>query len=187
VELVTGLLFFAGVAGLGPTLAAFKFCVFATILVALVFMDFEERILADEFTLGGTAAGIALAWLVPLPPAFIVFFLPLETDPHLASVAESVFAAFAVSGMLWLMGEMYRRVRGREGLGFGDVKMVACMGAFLGLGSTLMALIIGSVVGSVTGILYIWLHRKDAATYELPFGSFLGIAGLAVVVWEVWK
>ena len=182
VELLTGVLFFAGAAGLGMTMQALRFCVFAAIMVALIFMDFEERILADEFTLGGSVAGIVLAWFAPLPPAFVVLFLPPDMDLRLVSLAESAFAAIGLSGMLWLIGETYRRIRGREGLGFGDVKMVACIGAFLGLGPALMALIVGSVLGSVTGVLYIWLHRKDAATYELPFGSFLGIAALAIAL-----
>jgi leader peptidase (prepilin peptidase)/N-methyltransferase len=187
VELITGILFFAGVAALGPTLAAFKFCAFATVLVALIFMDFEERILADEFTLGGTAVGIVLAWFVPVPPAIIAFLLPPQTSEQVVSIAESAFAAVALSGMLWLIGEIYRRLRRREGLGLGDVKMVACMGAFLGLGPALMALIVGSVLGSVMGVLYIWLTEKDAASYELPFGSFLGIGGLAMAISELWK
>ena len=67
-------------------------------------------------------------------------------------------------------------------MGLGDVKMVACMGAFLGLAPTLMTVILGSVLGSVAGGLYIWFRKQDASTYQLPFGSFLGIAALATAV-----
>jgi len=65
-------------------------------------------------------------------------------------------------------------------LGLGDVKMVAMLGAFLGLQGVLLTLIIGSVLGAVVGVCYIFLTGKDAATYELPFGFFLGVGGLAV-------
>jgi prepilin signal peptidase PulO-like enzyme (type II secretory pathway) len=57
------------------------------------------------------------------------------------------------------------------------------VGAFLGLQATLLTLLTGSIVGSVVSLLYIWIARKDAATYELPFGSFLGAAALAVAIW----
>lgn len=182
VEFLTGVLFFIGVLGYGWTAAGLRFCVFAAILVALIFMDLEERILADEFTIGGMAVGLVLAWFAPLPPDFVSLFLPPDLDQRIISLAEAAFAAIGLSAMLWLIGEVYRRVRKKEGLGFGDVKMVGCMGAFLGLGPTLIAVITGSVLGSVIGILYIWLRRKDASTYELPFGSFLGIAGLIVAL-----
>jgi leader peptidase (prepilin peptidase)/N-methyltransferase len=75
---------------------------------------------------------------------------------------------------------VYFRVRKREGLGFGDVKMVAMIGAFLGLHGALLTVILGSVLGSVLGLLYIFAARKDASSYELPFGTFLGAAALAV-------
>lgn len=186
VEILTAALFFTGVLMLGPTLAAFKFCLFAAIMVALIFMDFEERILADEFTLGGAVAGVILAWFVPLPSSLFAFLLPPDWDQRWYSVAESVTGGIGLSVMLWTIGELYRRVRGREGLGFGDVKMLACMGAFLGLAPTLLTVILGSVLGSLTGVFYIWLSKKDAATYELPFGSFLGIAALVMALAGLW-
>jgi leader peptidase (prepilin peptidase)/N-methyltransferase len=93
---------------------------------------------------------------------------------------ESACGGLMLAGLLWLIGALYHRVRGREGLGFGDVKMVACIGAFLGLGPALLTVALGSVLGSVFGLLYIRLARKDPAVYELPFGSFLGVAALTV-------
>jgi leader peptidase (prepilin peptidase) / N-methyltransferase len=182
VELLTGVLFSAGVLLAGPTLAGVKFCLFAALMVGLIFMDFDERILADEFTLGGAVAGVILAWWVLLPPGFIALFLPYDSDRRWISVAESLSGGAGLAGMLWGIGELYRRVRKREGLGFGDVKMVACIGAFLGPGPALLTVILGSVLGSLAGIAYIWLSGKDASTYELPFGSFLGIAALALAL-----
>ena len=77
------------------------------------------------------------------------------------------------------MGSLYERIRGREGLGFGDVKMVAVMGAFLGLETSMMAVLGASAVGAVLGGLWIVLRGKKASDEHLPFGSFLGVAALA--------
>ena len=68
--------------------------------------------------------------------------------------------------------------RSREGLGFGDVKLIAMVGAFLGMRNALAAFFIGSLSGSILGYAYIKFTRKDASTYELPFGTFLGLAAL---------
>ena len=76
VELATGILFFFFVLWLGPTLEALKMCVYAAIQIALIAMDFEERILADEFTLGGILAGLLFAAFVPMPPGLVQLMLP---------------------------------------------------------------------------------------------------------------
>jgi leader peptidase (prepilin peptidase)/N-methyltransferase len=94
------------------------------------------------------------------------------------SVAESAFSAVFVSSMLWAFGALYQKIRHKEGLGLGDVKMVGMMGAFFGLQGALFTTIIGSVLGSVVGIIYIYAARKEAASYELPFGSFLAFAAI---------
>lgn len=182
VELLTGMLFFVGVFALGPTPEAAKFCAFAAIQLALVFTDFEERILPDEFTLGGTVLGLLFAVFVPIHGGILEFFLPDAWGPRLKSLAEAGFGALFLSGMLWSIAVMYEKLRGREGLGFGDVKMVACIGTFLGLGLGLMTVVLGSILGSIVGLSFIWLSKKDAATYELPFGSFLAFAALVVAL-----
>jgi leader peptidase (prepilin peptidase)/N-methyltransferase len=183
VELVTGILFFFGGLLLGPTLVALKFCIFAAIQVALIFTDFEERILPDEFTLGGTAIGVVLAGIIPMAPGFMSFFLPPTFSRPVISIIESIAGALFTSGVLWAFGALYEKIRHREGLGLGDVKMVMMIGSFFGVQATLLTLICGSVLGSVVGLLYIFLTRKDASSYELPFGSFLGIAALGVALY----
>ncbi|MDP9170429.1 MAG: A24 family peptidase, partial [Acidobacteriota bacterium] len=79
-------------------------------------------------------------------------------------------------------GWIFEKVRKKEGLGFGDVKMIAMIGAFLGIGGTLLTVVFASILGSVTGLIYIKATSKDAATYQLPFGSFLGVAALIAAV-----
>jgi leader peptidase (prepilin peptidase) / N-methyltransferase len=181
VELLTGAAFFFAVRALGLSGAALKFCAFAALLIGLVFSDLEERILPDEFTLGGTALGIVFAFFVPMKPGIMGLFLfAVRPSQTALSVLESVFAAVFCAGTLWLVGVIYQKLRHREGLGLGDVKMVAMIGAFLGIQYSLMTLIVGSLLGAIVGLCYIWFTGKDASTYELPFGAFLGAAALAV-------
>jgi leader peptidase (prepilin peptidase)/N-methyltransferase len=184
VEFATGALFVGFVLWLGPTVEALKYCIFAAIQVALIAMDFEERILADEFTLGGIAIGLLFAAFLPMPPGFFALYYSESWSARVVSLAESAFGAGLLSSVLWSIGALYHRLRGREGLGFGDVKMVGMIGAFLGLGPALLTVVVGSVLGTVCGITYILLRGENAATYELPFGSFLGAGALAVAVWS---
>src|SRR5258706_7775637 len=101
VELATAGAFALCVAALGPTLAALKFSIFSAILITLIASDFEERILPDEFTLGGMVIGIALAAFVPLGPEFAYLLLPASAGPAWRSVGESVFGAAFASGSIW--------------------------------------------------------------------------------------
>ena len=178
VELLTALLFFLFVWQLGPSLAALKMCVFAAILVALIFSDLEERILPDELTLGGIAVGLAFAFFVPVPASVAQLFF----SGRAGSVAEAAIGAIVPTSILWFAGWLYQRVRHREGLGFGDIKLIAMVGSFLGLSGALLTLVVGSLTGSIIGYAYIKLQGKDPATYELPFGTFLGAAALAIAV-----
>lgn len=183
VEFLTAACFFAAVWIAGMNGVAVKQCIFSALIIALIFSDLEERILPDEFTIGGTVLGFVLATLIPSEYALWRFLLPSVRNPRLLSFVGSAFAALFSSGMLWLVGFVYQKVRHREGLGLGDVKMIAMIGAFLGLEGVLITLMLGSVVGAVIGLGFILIARKDASTYELPFGSFLGIAALAVSFW----
>ena len=86
------------------------------------------------------------------------------------------------AGFLWIGGFIFEKLRHKEGLGLGDVKMMAMVGAFLGLRATLLTVILGSVAGSVIGLAYIHITKKDASSYELPFGTFLGFARMVVAL-----
>jgi leader peptidase (prepilin peptidase) / N-methyltransferase len=205
VELLTGALFFAFTLLLGPSLAAIKMCVFSALLIGLIFSDLEQRILPDEFTLGGLALGLIFAFFVPVPDSTaqaIFSLLGADLEGRPGSVAEAAFGAAFPALCLWLVGWIYQKIRHREGLGLGDVKLIAMAGSFLGLYGALLTLILGSLSGSILGLAYIirrcacaWpvaggsprrkfaaitrLARKDMSTYQLPFGSFLGAAALA--------
>ena len=183
VELLTGIFFFAAVYLRGLTGPAIHFAVFAAIIVELVFSDLEERILPDEFTLGGAALGIVFAALWPSGFGLLQFFFWSAHQPRLLAAADALLSALFCSGTLWLVGAIYQKLRHREGLGLGDVKMFATVGAFLGLSYALMGFFVGSVLGSVIGLSYILIARKDASSYPLPFGTFLGVGAIGVAFW----
>ncbi len=185
VEAITGLLFFFFVWTLGPTAAAVKMCVFSAIMVALMFCDLEKRLLPDELTLGGTLVGFAFSVFVRVPDitsVAIISILGGNVVGRWQSLTESAGGALLPAFFLFGGGWLYEKVRHREGLGLGDVKLIAMVGSFLGLQSALATLILGSVAGSILGYGYIKATGKDASTYPLPFGTFLGVAGLGVAL-----
>lgn len=181
VEFLTAALFCFAVWKFGLTLVALKLCVFGAILIALLFTDIEERILPDEFTLGGIVAGLIFSWFVLLPPGLVAFFTE-SPDPRLNSLGESALGAAFPTLCMFVLGYLYQKLRKREGLGLGDVKMVAMIGSFQGLMQGVLSLMIGSVLGSVIGLIFMFAAKKDMQTYELPFGTFLGIGALAVAL-----
>ena len=188
VELGTGLLFASIVWSLGVTPVAAKMCVFTAMLVALTFSDLEKRLLPDELTLGGAIIGLAFAFFVPVPDFTAQAVLGLMgfqiVDGTVTkSLLEAAFGSLLPALFLYGGGWVYEKVRHREGLGLGDVKLIIMVGAFLGLRGALLTMILGSATGSILGYGYIKATHKDAATYELPFGTFLGLAGLVIALW----
>lgn len=183
VEAATAALFcLAGILW-GPSLEAVKLSTFFFLLVGLIASDLETRILPDEFTLGGLLAGLAATAAAPFDNS-LLRLLWTEANPRFVSLAEAAFSAMTAGGVLWLVGVVYERVRHREGLGFGDVKMVAMIGAFLGLQKTLLVVLLGCLAGTVLGMVYILVARKNFSTYQLPFGSFLGVAAAIVALFN---
>ncbi len=177
VEFTTAVLFAATAAEYGWAIVALKWCVFEAILVALFWTDLEERILPDELTLGGTAAGLICAIFVPVPSVLADLMIPAARQP-LRSLLNCGIGAVILAGPIWALGALYSRFRKREGLGFGDVKLLILIGVFLGLEHGLTALLIGAVGGTLLGLTYILIARKSASTYELPFGTFLCAGGI---------
>src|SRR5580692_8362542 len=184
VELLTALLFWACYFAFGLTTEALKWSIFSALIIVLVFTDMRERILPDVVTYSGFVVGLLLS-LVTTPSDGTALWLArriFEFPPPVPvlSLGDALLGAAFGSGLLWLVAEVYFRLRGREGMGFGDVKMMLMAGAFLGLKRTLLTIFTGSVLGSILGIIVIVARRKDS-DYELPFGTFLGMDALLVV------
>ncbi len=185
VELLNGL-FYAFIFwrhGIDPL--GWKLALFVSMMLVLVVTDWREYILPDELTIGGLIIGWAISPFVHLDGGasrLLLLILEEEFPPGVVSVLESLAASLLIAGFLFLLGEAYYRLRHVEGLGFGDVKMVAMIGAFWGFGDTLLTLIIGSVFGSVVGVAMVLLARKGW-NQALPFGAYLGATAIAVALW----
>lgn len=185
VELLTAVSFAWFVAQYGLSVEAAKYCVFAAMLIGLIFSDLDTLLLPDEFTIGGFFIGLAFSPFVKVPDstfAIIVDIAGFHMGPRLASFAEAAFGGIFPAAVLWLLGWLFEKLRHKEGLGFGDVKMIGMIGAFLGIRGALFTVCVGSVLGVVIGLSWIKLTKQDASTYPLPLGTFLGIASLIAAV-----
>ena len=184
VELLTGLLFVACYFAFGLTVDALKWATFSALLVVLTITDLRERILPDVVNFFGVGVGLLFSFFTKPTDGTALWIANRLFDfpppQPVLSFADAVLGAAVGSGLLWVVAEGYFRLRGREGMGLGDVKMMAAVGVFLGLKRTLMTILAGSLLGSVIGILLISLSKKDR-NYELPFGTFLGAGGLLVL------
>jgi leader peptidase (prepilin peptidase)/N-methyltransferase len=216
VEILTGLLFLACYARFGLTLAALKYCTFAFLLLGLIFTDAETKLLPDRMTLPGLGAGIVFSVLVPVND-IATRLLPEVMDlpqgqasafSRVLSLTDAVLGAAVGASFIYGVGMVYLKARGVEGMGFGDVKLMAMVGAFLGVKLTVFTLFAGSIVGSIAGlstVLLVWMKRtrrrmlrnheprraawqrawKSARMvyryYEMPFGVFLGAMALLAV------
>jgi leader peptidase (prepilin peptidase)/N-methyltransferase len=158
IEVITGLLFLGAFLMFAPPML-YQRLLFACAMVVLFVIDLEHRILPDAITLPGIAAGFLFSLF--MPPGWL----------------DSLIGLLIGGGSLWLMGEIYFRIRHEEGMGFGDVKMLAMIGAFLGWKLMLLTLILSSFIGSVVGLGMIALKRGDMK-YALPFGTFLAVGAL---------
>jgi leader peptidase (prepilin peptidase) / N-methyltransferase len=164
VEAVTAVLFALHFWELGwqPLLAVRL--AFAAAMVVLFMIDLEHQILPNVITLPGVLVGLAASAVLP---------------PGLLSAALGVAVG---GGVLWTVSEAYYRWRGVEGLGMGDVKMLAMIGAFLGWPLTLLTLVLASLAGAVVGLSLIAAGRGDRQL-KLPFGTFLAAGAVVSGLW----
>jgi leader peptidase (prepilin peptidase)/N-methyltransferase len=189
---------------------ALKLCVLSFLLIGLIFTDAETKLLPDLLTKPGIGLGLIFSALVPLEgPAH--HFLPTVDNWRILSIINSIAGMVLGAAFIWGVALLYEAVRGVEGMGRGDVKLMALIGAFLGVELTLVVLLVGSVIGSIFGvflILWVWVkrvvrrrrsHTAEAMgvsrsrawnsailiyrNFEIPFGVFLGAAALITAFW----
>ncbi|HEY7099473.1 MAG TPA: prepilin peptidase [Terriglobales bacterium] len=213
IELLTGAIFLACYAYFGWTLAMLKYCTLGFLLLGLIFTDAETQLLPDKLTLTGLSLGLSFSLLVPvndlasqLLPG--VISLPVSSDIwwRFLSLIDAVLGAIVGASFIYGAGAIYLRARGVEGMGFGDVKLMAMIGAFLGIKLTIFTIFTASIAGSLFGVstvLTVWLKRtrrrvirfhepiseaRKHATrsavialrhHQMPFGVFLG--GMAMI------
>lgn len=172
VELLTaGLALAVLAAGFEPRLAILMFALGAALLV-VTFIDIDHRIIPDAITLPSILVGPAAAFVLD----------------HI-SVTDSLAGIVVGGGILWLVATLYEKLRGREGMGMGDVKLLAMIGGMLGLQGALFTLLLSSVAGATAGLVLVAAKRTRLDT-EMPFGPFLALGalvymfyGTALVAW----
>lgn len=179
VELLTCLSFFLCAARWDAGAPTFLNSAFLAVVIILVFVDFHHQILPNVLTLPGTLAGIFLSpfqdqslFRDTLTVNLASAFSPGNPDRFLPW-AGSIFGAAMSAGLLYLVAFTYQLVRKKQGLGMGDVKMMAMVGAFLGWRLALLTVFAGSFIGSIAGVMLIVFRGKNMQT-KLPFGTFLG-------------
>ena len=163
VEVVTAGVFVAGYCFYGATLLLAARLLFACAMIVLFMIDLEHQILPNVITLPGIVVGFVLSFM--LPPGWW----------------SSLIGILAGGGVLFAVMEGYARARGHEGLGMGDVKMLAMIGAFLGWPLMLLTLVLASFAGSIVGVGMMAAQRGGMKT-ALPFGTFLAIGALVAAV-----
>jgi leader peptidase (prepilin peptidase)/N-methyltransferase len=211
IELSTGLLFLACYWYFGWTLSTLKYCAFSFLVLGLIFTDADTKLLPDKLTLPGLALGIAFSLIVPvndLASQFLTADVNLPFSDAITfrmwSLTDSLLGAAVGASFIYGAGAIYLRWRGTEGMGFGDVKLMAMVGAFLGMKLTVLTIFAASLAGSMFGlttVLFVWLKRTrrfarklaDAhaarqrawqsaqlvyRSFQMPFGVFLGSVAL---------
>lgn len=174
VEAIAGVFASALFFKFGPTPAFFIYSVFIAALIVITFIDIDHQIIPDVISLPGIPLGIIAS-----------FFLPS------VGVVDSVIGAIAGGGLLFGIAAAYYYSTGKEGMGGGDVKLLAMIGAFTGWRGVLMTVLAGSVSGAVLGGILMLVHGKGGK-HPIPFGPFLAagavvyvFAGEALIEWYI--
>lgn len=165
VEAITALLSLVVAYKLGATEQALLYIAITWALVALTFIDIDHMLLPDQITL-------PLVWL-----ALIAAVLGYTVTP-----ADAIIGAACGYLSLWSVFWLFKLLTGKEGMGYGDFKLLAVFGALLGWQSLLTIILLSSVVGAIIGIALLTIQGKDKAT-PIPFGPYLAIAGWITMLW----
>jgi leader peptidase (prepilin peptidase)/N-methyltransferase len=167
IEAATALLWLSAAIRFGPTLDALHSAVFLTIILGIAMTDAREMVIPDQFSLGGTAIGLAIA----AAPGGMPF------------TASLIGAAGSYLG-LWLLKLGAEKAFRKPALGVGDIHMMAMVGAFLGLAGATLTILLGSVLGLLIGLPYLWRrNRLQAMGSYLPLGTFLAMGAAIAHTW----
>lgn len=164
VEVLTGVVFAAHGFMFEPGVLLVARLVLASLVIALFFIDLEHQLLPDALTLPGIAVGLIAS--VFAPPGI---------------VASAVGAALG-AGILLAIRWTWKRATGVDGMGLGDVKMLAMVGAFLGWQAVWLVLLFASLAGAIIGVT-LAMSGRGSMKSKLPFGTFLAIAALFASFW----
>ena len=169
VELLTGLVFAVCAWKFGVTWTALAAMVFSAYLIAMIFIDADTQLLPDQLTL-------------PLMWGGIVFHLAaylLQADWGITTLVDSLLGAIVGYMSLWSIFQLFKLVTGKEGMGYGDFKLLAALGAWLGISVLPIIIIMSAVVGLIFALI-----MKVAKNQPMPFGPYLAISGWIVLVFS---
>ena len=164
VEVITALTFLSGYLLYGISAIGAVRVLFACALIVLFVTDLQHKILPNVITVPGIVVGFVLSLF--LPPGW----------------RDSLIGIAIGGGTLFAIAEAYYRLRGLEGLGMGDVKLLGMIGAFLGWKLVLLTLVFASFAGSIAGVILI-ASGRGSMKYALPFGTYLAVAALVAAIW----
>ena len=170
VEAFTGAASVCVAAILGPTFATAAGLVFTWFLIAMSLIDFDTQFLPDRMTL-------PLMWI-----GLLLNVVPTGTAPPFTNLEASVIGAAAGYMSLWSINYLFAVIRGRQGMGGGDFKLLAAIGAWLGWQMLLPVVVLASAVGAVVGVGLIAL-RNHAPAKPIPFGPYLAGGGWIALLW----
>jgi leader peptidase (prepilin peptidase)/N-methyltransferase len=177
VEVLTGLLFAGLIWRNGMGLSTLTMAIFCLALVVVTFIDLDHRIIPDVISLPGTVLGLAASLL-----------------PGFPRPVDSLIGAAAGGGFLFLILFTYEKIMKDEGMGMGDVKLVAMIGAFLGWQALPVTVLVASLAGTVTGIGFAVAKGEPVRKFPVPFGPFLALGsvvhiffGVEVILWYLGK
>jgi leader peptidase (prepilin peptidase)/N-methyltransferase len=137
------------------------------------FVDFEHMIIPDRVTIGGMISGILLSILVPA--------LHLQTTFY-GSLGSSLIGAIAGFGMLWLVAVLGKLIFKKDAMGFGDVKLMGAIGAYLGWIAVIFTVMISSLFGAIVGVSLVAIGKKDMQS-RIPYGPYIALAALIWILW----
>ncbi len=185
VELLTAVLFVLVYWQIGFNLFLPVALIFAASMIALIFIDAENMILPNVITYPLLVFALLVRLIFPI---FVSasYFSDLQISPlnqmdypaWLVSLIGAVLGALVGGGSLWLVGEIWKRLRGVDAMGLGDVKMMFAVGALLGWRLTFLTIFIGAFTGAAAGILVISRQKEKDLQAQIPFGIFLGIGSI---------
>ncbi len=187
VELLSALLFMVVGWSVGFTVFLPVALIFTVTIVALVFIDAEHMLLPDVLTfplLGFALLSRLIFSFVPNNEVYFsdVRFYPLtqlsDSPAWLVALLAALLGGLVGGGSLWLVGEIWKRLRGVDAMGLGDVKLMFGVGALLGWRLTVLTIFLGAFTGALVGVIVIARSKDKDMQAKIPFGIFLGIGAL---------
>ena len=187
VEMLVGVIFLITFWQIGLSVFLPIALIFVTVVISLIFIDAEHMILPDVITFPLLGFALLVRLIYPILFNDTANFQDITAYPltmmdgqpmWLISIVGAILGGLVGGGSLWLVGEIWKRLRGVDAMGLGDVKMMFGVGALLGWRLTLLSIFLGALTGAIAGIALIAKQKDKNFQAQIPFGIFLGIGSI---------